>query len=98
MLGCVCMNGMAKRRKRTLKFMVRSTITHTTLPNSLYGKALMTTVYLLKKAPTKATKNNNTISYGLARSLSSSIYKCGIIKIRQDFISLMRKAICKNSH
>lgn len=55
MPGSPSMNGVAERRNRTLKDMVRSMISHTTLPGSLWGEALKTAVYLLNRVPTKAT-------------------------------------------
>ena len=55
MPGTPSMNGVAKRRNRTLKHLVRSMINHSTLPASLWGKALKTAVYILNKVPTKAT-------------------------------------------
>ena len=55
MPGSPSMNGVAERRNRTLKEMVRSMISHTTLPNSLWGEALKTATYILNRVPTKAT-------------------------------------------
>ena len=52
--GTPSMNGVAERRNRTLKDMVRSMINHSTLPTSLWGKALKTVVYILNIVPTKA--------------------------------------------
>lgn len=37
MSGILSMNGVQKRRNRTLKYMVRSTINHNTLRDSLWG-------------------------------------------------------------
>ena len=47
-------NGVAERRNRTLKDMVRSMISHSTLPKSLWGKAIKTAVYILNRVPSKA--------------------------------------------
>ena len=47
------MNGVAERRNKTLKDMVRSMISHSTLPESLWGEALKTTTYILNRVPTK---------------------------------------------
>ena len=55
MPGTPSMNGVAERRNRTLKDMVRSMISHSTLPTSLLGKALKIAVYILNRVPTKAT-------------------------------------------
>ena len=49
------MNDVVIRQNRTLKDMVRSIITHSTLPKSLQGEALKTAAQLLNKVPTKAT-------------------------------------------
>ena len=54
MQGSPSMNGVAERRNRTLKDMVRSMISHSTLPESLWGEALKTAAYILNRVPTKA--------------------------------------------
>jgi len=56
------MNGVAERRNRTLTDMVRSMISHSSLPKSLWGEALKTTVYILNRVPSKAV---NKIPYEL---------------------------------
>lgn len=48
------MNGVADRRNMTLKDMVRSMISYSTLPKSLWGEALKTTAYILNRVRTKA--------------------------------------------
>ena len=48
------MNGVAKRRNRTLKDLMRSMISHLSLPKSLWGEALKTIVYILSRVPSKA--------------------------------------------
>ena len=48
------MNGVAERQNITLKDMMRSMISHSTLPTSLWGKALKTAEYILNRVPTKA--------------------------------------------
>jgi len=53
MLGKPNMNGVAERRNRTLKDMVRCMISHSTLPKSLWGEGLNTKVYILNKVPSK---------------------------------------------
>ena len=47
------MNGVTKRRHRTLKDMVRSMISHPSLPESLWREALKTAVYILNRVPSK---------------------------------------------
>nr|KAJ0189297.1 hypothetical protein LSAT_V11C800450030 [Lactuca sativa] len=54
MPGSPSMNGVSERRNRTLKDMVRSMISHSTLPESLWGEAHKTATYILNRAPTKA--------------------------------------------
>ena len=55
MSGKPSMNSVAERRNITLKDIVRSMISHSTLPTSLWGKALKTAMYILNRVPTKAT-------------------------------------------
>nr|CAN66083.1 hypothetical protein VITISV_028833 [Vitis vinifera] len=54
MPGSPSMNGVAERRNRTLKDMVRSMISHSTLLEKLWGEALKTAAYILNRVPTKA--------------------------------------------
>ncbi|RVW21194.1 Retrovirus-related Pol polyprotein from transposon TNT 1-94 [Vitis vinifera] len=54
MSGTPSQNGVAERRNRTLKDMVRSMISHSTLPESLWGEAIKTAVYILNRVPSKA--------------------------------------------
>ena len=49
------MNGIAERRNRTLKNMVRSMIILSILPESLKGEALKTATYIFNQVPTKVT-------------------------------------------
>ena len=63
------MNGVAERRNRTLKEMVRAMMSHSTLPNSMWGEALKTVVHIINKVPKKSIKKtpyelwtNRTIS------------------------------------
>ena len=55
MPGSPSMNGVAKRRNITLKDMVRSMISHSDLPISLWGEALKIAAYILNIVPTQAT-------------------------------------------
>nr|KAJ0213750.1 hypothetical protein LSAT_V11C400160130 [Lactuca sativa] len=54
MPGSPSMNGVSERCNRTFKDMVRSMISHSTLPESLWGEALKTAAYILNRVPTKA--------------------------------------------
>ena len=47
------MNGVSERRNITLKDIVRSVISQSTLPEFLWG-ALKTIAYILNRVPTKA--------------------------------------------
>ena len=47
-------NGVAERRNRTLLDMVRSMLSYSTLPNSFWGYALQTAVYILNVVPSKS--------------------------------------------
>ena len=51
-------NGVAERRNCTLMDMVRSILSNSTLPLSLWMYALKTTVYLLNWVPSKAIPKN----------------------------------------
>ncbi|RDX66847.1 hypothetical protein CR513_54347, partial [Mucuna pruriens] len=55
------MNGVTERRNRTLKDMVRSMISHSSLLESLWEEALKTTIYILNRL-TKPLMN-----FGLAK-------------------------------
>ncbi|KAJ9552891.1 hypothetical protein OSB04_016936 [Centaurea solstitialis] len=48
------MNGVSKRRNRTLLDMVRSMMCHSTLPVSFWGHALETAAHILNRVPTKS--------------------------------------------
>ena len=50
-------NGVAERRNRTLKEMVRSMMSYSDLPHSFWGFALETAAYILNAVPTKAAPN-----------------------------------------
>jgi hypothetical protein len=47
-------NGVAKRRNRTLMDMVRSMISYSTLPVSLWMEALKTAIHVLNRVPSKS--------------------------------------------
>ena len=51
-------NGVAERRNRTLMDMVRSILSNSTLPLSLWMYALKTIVYVLNWVPSKAIPKN----------------------------------------
>lgn len=47
-------NGVAERRNRTLMDMVRSMMSHSKLPDFLWGEALKAAMYILNRVPSKA--------------------------------------------
>ena len=54
MPGTPHQNGVAERRNRTLMEMVRSMLSHSSLPISMWMYALRTAMYLLNRVPSKA--------------------------------------------
>ena len=54
MPGTPQQNGVAERRNRTLMEMVRSMMSYSSVPISLWGEALKTAMYILNKVPSKA--------------------------------------------
>ncbi|KAK8995295.1 hypothetical protein V6N11_069734 [Hibiscus sabdariffa] len=49
-------NGVSERRNRTLLDMVRSMMSHTDLPTSIWGYALETTTFTLNRVPSKSVQ------------------------------------------
>ena len=54
MHGSQDQNGVAEKRNRTLMEMVRSMLSSSKLPRSLWTEALKTAAYILNRIPTKA--------------------------------------------
>ncbi|RVW23885.1 Retrovirus-related Pol polyprotein from transposon TNT 1-94 [Vitis vinifera] len=54
MPGTPQQNGVAERRNRTLMKMVRSMMSYSSVPISLWGEALKTAMYILNRVPSKA--------------------------------------------
>ena len=54
MSGSAYQNGVAERQNITFKEMVRAMLNYSTLPVTLWGEALRTTVHILNKVPTKS--------------------------------------------
>jgi len=59
MPGKPSMNGVAKRRNRSLKDMVRSMISYSSLPESLWEEALKTAIYILNRMPSKVVNKTS---------------------------------------
>ena len=53
MPGTPQQNGVAERRNRTLMEMVRSMMSYSSVPISLWGEALKTVMYILNRVPSK---------------------------------------------
>jgi len=70
MSGKPSMNGVVERRNQTLKDMVRSMISHSSLPESLWGEVLNTVVYIHNRVPSKTV---NKTPYELWTGKRSSI-------------------------
>lgn len=64
MVGSFNMNDLSKRRNRTLKDIVKSIISHSTLPSSLWGEALKTVAYILNRVRSKSITYMN---FGLTK-------------------------------
>ena len=56
MLGTPQQNGVSERRNRTLMDMVRSMLSNSSLPVSLWMYALKTVMYLLNRVPSKVVQ------------------------------------------
>ena len=68
MPGTPQQNGVAERRNRTLMEMVRSLMSYSSVPISLWGEALKTAMYILNRVPSKAVSKLLS-SYGLVGNL-----------------------------
>ncbi|VFQ83200.1 unnamed protein product [Cuscuta campestris] len=55
--GTPQLNGVSERRNRTLLDMVRSMMSLTTLPESFWGKALLTAAHTLNRVPSKVVES-----------------------------------------
>ncbi|XP_060960785.1 uncharacterized protein LOC133031320 [Cannabis sativa] len=88
MPGSPSMNGVAERRNRTLKDMVRSMLSHSTLPESLWGEALKTAAYILNRVPTKAAAKTPyelwTGGFKLYDPKVKNIFETGTAKFFED--------------
>jgi hypothetical protein len=65
-------NDIAKRQNHTLIDMVRSMLSNSTLPLSLWMEALKTATHIINCVPSKSLMN-----YGLVESLTYIIFMCG---------------------
>ena len=72
------MNGVAERRNRTLKDMVRGMISHPSFPESLWGEALKTVVYILNRVPSKAVNKHELWTRKRPRIKHLHIWGCPV--------------------
>ena len=79
------MNGVAERRNQTLQDMVRITISHSSLLESLWGEALKNAMYILNRAPSKAVAKT-LMGCGLERSLVLRTYMFGVVQLKHYLI------------
>ena len=66
MLGSLEQNGVAERRNRTLKDMMRSMMSGSNLPECLWGEAIKTANYILNKVPSKSVPLSYKLSTGVS--------------------------------
>ncbi|RDX64212.1 hypothetical protein CR513_57263, partial [Mucuna pruriens] len=97
MLGKPSMNGAVERRNQTLKNMVRSMISHSSLPESLWGEALKTIIYIINRVPTKAVNktlyklwtrkkpNMKICTFGKTGFKTVSCYFVGYVERSRDY-------------
>ncbi|RVW76802.1 Retrovirus-related Pol polyprotein from transposon TNT 1-94 [Vitis vinifera] len=90
MPGSPNMNGVAERRNRTLKDMVRSMISHSTLPEKLWGEILKTAAYILNRVPTKAAAKT-PYELWTGRKPSLKHFHIWDVQLKRDLISLMKR-------
>jgi len=70
MLGIPQQNGVAERRNHTLLEMVRCMLSHSSLPDFLWGDALGTTMYIHNQVPSKyVSKTPYELMFGKKPSL-----------------------------
>ena len=91
MSGTPRQNGVTERRNCILKDIVRSMITLTTLPESLWSEALKTIIYLLNKLPSKIVTKTH-ISYGLRDLSVLGTYMFGVVQWKLGHIYYMRRS------
>lgn len=80
------MNGVVERQNRTLKEMIRSIISHSTLPDSHWGEVLKTTTYILNRVPTKATNNKTPYQLWTGKKVESKCAKKVFLDYRKSYI------------
>lgn len=81
MSGKPNMKGVLEQRNRTLKDMVMSMISHSSLPESFWGEVLKTAVYILNRVPSKVVSKT---PYELltGKSLALDTYIFGDVQLK----------------
>jgi hypothetical protein len=79
-------NGVTERRNRTLMDMVRSMLSYSTLPISLWMEALKTVVNILNRVLSKSVPKT-PYEMWTDRKLTFNIYMCGIVRPRLSYLT-----------
>jgi hypothetical protein len=90
MLASPAMNRVAERHNRILMKIVRSTLSHTTLPLTLWGEALKAAAYILNRVPTKES-NKTPYELWIGRKLVCNISEYGVVQLRLSLIGQMKR-------
>ena len=91
------MNGVAERRNWTLKDIVRSMISHSTFPESLWGETLKTAIYILNKVPIKVVAKTPYELWTGRKPNMKHFHVCvcvcgwGDVQLRQGLIGQMNR-------
>jgi len=78
------MNGVAERRNQNLKDMVKSMISHFSLPMSLWIEALKTVVDILNRVPSKAANKTPHELLSSKNALNTCIFE--VVQLRHGLI------------
>ena len=68
---------MVERKNRTLKEMMNAMLISSSLPQNMWGEAILFANYLLNKVPKKKAKKILHMSYGEDDDNPINIYECG---------------------
>ena len=79
-------NGVAERRNRTLKDMMRSMMSRSNLPEYLWGEAIKTANYILNRVPRKSVLKT-PFELWTSRKPSLNHFRVGDVQLRLDFIT-----------
>jgi transposase InsO family protein len=79
-------NGVAERHNHTLMDMVRSMISYSILPISLWMEALKTATHILNRVPSKSVPKT-PYELWTGREPSLNHYMCGVIQLRLKYLT-----------